>query len=171
MSRSAIRALLPSLCLLVARIAHADAVPPPPHDCPPGKIGITSHGGPECVAPAPKNCPPGWVGVIRGACVVQVCSVDVDCGAGKKCKDADVCTHEYLQEWGEESSAPGPRADRTLLGAPPRHFDPPRKVTQVVDVCGAEQSCPADSTCGKGKLCLPTGVSKPGRWSAQKPKK
>lgn len=33
--------------------AHADAVPPPPSDCPPGAIGETGHNGPYCT---PKAC-------------------------------------------------------------------------------------------------------------------
>ena len=33
--------------------ARADAVPPPPNDCPPGAIGETGHNGPYCM---PKAC-------------------------------------------------------------------------------------------------------------------
>lgn len=35
--------------LLVPRIAAADALPPPPEDCPPGARGTSSHSGPACL--------------------------------------------------------------------------------------------------------------------------
>ena len=165
-------ALLCCCFAVSSSVVLADVVPPPPSKCPRGQIGITSHHGPECVEPAPKSCPPGWRGQIRGLCVVESCATDAECGVGKQCKTADVCLHEYLREWGYEER-PSPRVvDPSLLAAPPQHFDPPQKVVEAVGVCGGDRTCPADSTCNKGKVCLPTGVAKPGDWRpTNKPKK
>ncbi len=147
-------------------LARADAVPPPPRSCPSGKVGITSHHGPECVDPAPKDCPAGWYPQIRAQCVVQLCTADDQCGKGLVCKPADVCQHDFLQEWGwGANEAPPP--DPFLLAGPPQRFDPPRKVTATVGVCGGGVQCPDDNECRKAKVCLPPAVSKPGVWKGQ----
>jgi hypothetical protein len=162
---AAMRASL--LVMLFSSIAFADAVPPPPRNCPPGQVGITSHGGPRCVPAAPKSCPAGWRPQIGGVCVVAVCFEDANCEAGQKCKQAEVCLQERLVEWGE---APQSRVDPFLFAEPPRHNVPPRKVIETIDVCGDKRSCPDDSKCDTGKICLPKGVDKPAPYSA-KPKK
>jgi len=154
-----------------SRRALADAVPPPPRSCPPGKVGITSHHGPECVDPAPKDCPPGWYPQIRGQCLVQLCTADDQCGKGLVCKAADVCQHDFLQEWGWGANEAQPAPDPFVLAGPPQRFDPPRKVTATVGVCGGGVSCPDDNECRKAKVCLPPAVSRPGVWKGQaKPK-
>lgn len=82
-----------SLVWLVAAIsggaARADAVPPPPTECPPGAIGVTGHNGPYCT-------PMG-------------CSNDAECGdrmgydkRARTCADVGVCVEER-----HESSASG----------------------------------------------------------------
>lgn len=142
--------------------AYADAVPPPPDKCPRGQIPITSHAGPQCVLPPPKDCPPGWRAEIRGVCRLESCQKDEDCGSGRKCTEADLCLHEYLQEWGYTQSEP--ERNRPLFAGPPQRFNPPRRVVEAVDVCGAERTCQAPSKCGRAKVCLPQGVSRPGVW-------
>jgi hypothetical protein len=52
------RHALPLLVLLWSQVALADAVPPPPQNCPKGYTGHTDHGGPYCQPPPPK-CKPG----------------------------------------------------------------------------------------------------------------
>src|SRR5262245_44153051 len=82
------------LCALVLGLpftVFADAVPPPPEKCPGGQIPITSHAGPECVAPAPTDCPPGWRGELRGICRLDICVNDQGCGAGKQCRQVELC--------------------------------------------------------------------------------
>lgn len=160
--------------MLLSRLVAADAVPPPPRECPKGKIGITSHHGPECVEPAPTNCPVGWRGVIRGLCVVETCTTDESCGAGRQCKEADVCQHEFLQEWGWGALVPPPPSpdalacDPFVLAGPPQRFDPPRKVIETVDICAADRTCPPESTCQKGRVCLPKDAKKPAAWKGKK---
>jgi hypothetical protein len=157
--------------------AGADAVPPPPKNCPPGKIGITSHAGPQCVAPPPKNCPPGWRPEIRGVCRLEMCDEDGQCEDGTTCREAELCLEEYLQEWGwgrnqhgESSSEEAPRPrNRPLFAGPPRRFDPPRKVVVAVDICGNGRRCAAPATCKKSRVCLPKNVSRPGVWTGPKP--
>jgi hypothetical protein len=160
--------------------ATADAVPPPPSKCPRGKIGITSHRGPECVEPPPKNCPPGWRPEIRGLCRLEMCEKDDECEDGKQCREADLCMFEYLQEWGYgrndtvPDAGPDARPDaaprnRPLFAGPPMRFDPPRRVVVAVDVCGNGRSCGESAQCKKSKVCLPKNVSRPGVWTGPKP--
>lgn len=156
------------LAVMTVARAGADAVPPPPSRCPAGKIPVTSHAGPACVAPAPKNCPPGWEGRIGGNCVVASCKSDADCGAGRQCRGAQVCQHEYLQEWGwgADNWTPAGAVERSLYAEPPRRFDPPRRVVEVVDICRPDASCPQDWKCVAGRVCLPLGVERPGYYPA-----
>lgn len=44
----------------------ADAVPPPPRDCPPGYTPATGHGGPYCRPPLPTDCPPNHLPKVNG---------------------------------------------------------------------------------------------------------
>lgn len=156
-----------SVGLLVdPRGVAADAVPPPPDKCPPGYIGITSHAGPQCVLKPPISCPPGWRPANGGICILHACETDANCATigtnNLRCKPAKICIHEYLQEWGWGASLPTSRDDRALFSAPPRRFDPPRRVQEPVDVCHDGHRCPADSSCGQMKLCLPADRDKPG---------
>jgi len=150
----------------------ADAVPPAPESCPRGYIPVTSHAGPQCVLKPPISCPPGWRGINGGICVVHACETDAHCGWGERkdlrCKPARVCIHEYLQEYGEGGSQPVERDERALFAGPPRRFDPPRRVQELVDVCPDRRACPAGSTCGEKKICLPADLAAPGLY--QRPK-
>lgn len=129
--------------------ASADVVFPPPDDCPKGQIGITSHRGPECVDPPPTDCPVGWLPRNRGLCVAATCTNDNDCGKGTVCKPADLCQRQVKYE-----SSGGRHAG-----------DAPDTVTETVDICAADRSCPTDggapSQCKKAKICLPKDVKKP----------
>lgn len=159
-------ALLIPMSALFSGAALADAVPPPPAKCPRGQVPITSHHGPECVLPAPTNCPAGWRGELRGICRLDVCETDQSCGAGKQCREVDVCLQEFILEWGygQNESTERPR-NRPLFAGPPMRYDPPRHEIRAVDVCGQGRGCQDPAKCGKGKLCLPTGVTRPGIWT------
>ena len=52
-------------------LAHADAVPPAPTDCPNGTVGATGHTGPYC---APASC-----------------TFDSDCREGATCREEALC--------------------------------------------------------------------------------
>jgi hypothetical protein len=56
---------------------RADAVPPPPRDCPPGTLGQTDHYGPHC---APADC-----------------QTDADC-QGKSCRAYALCVFDRVFE-------------------------------------------------------------------------
>lgn len=80
---------LVAILLLCAATAHADAVPPPPADCPDGSHGRTGHAGP-------------W-------CNPTTCTTDADCREeGTSCREAALCvtTQEYrMGGWaGEQRS-------------------------------------------------------------------
>lgn len=163
--------LLGLFIFLLPLQALGDAVPPPPAHCPRGQVPITSHHGPECVAPAPTDCPAGWRGELRGICSLDVCESDQSCGPGKQCRQVELCLQEFILEWGysqNESSQPGKSEDRPrsrpLFAGPPMRYDPPRHEIRAVDVCGQGRGCQAPARCGKGKLCLPMGVTRPGIW-------
>ncbi len=155
-----------ALALLVPGSALADAVPPPPDRCPRGQVAITSHRGPECVAPAPADCPAGWRGELRGICRLDICETDQSCGAGKQCRRVDLCLQEFILEWGygQNESSESPH-NRLLFAGPPMRYDPPRHEIRAVAVCGDGRSCQEPAKCGKGKLCLAAGVSRPGIWA------
>lgn len=56
---------------LVARSARADAVEPPPTNCPDGTVGGSSHSGPYCA--------------------LDSCSTDTDCASGEVCQPTSLC--------------------------------------------------------------------------------
>jgi hypothetical protein len=45
---------------LSSQPASADAVPPPPANCPPGYVAVTSHHGPECLLKTSTKCKTGY---------------------------------------------------------------------------------------------------------------
>ena len=149
--------------LTLAPAALADVVMPPPKTCPPGHTPVTSHAGPRCVANAPTSCPVGWTGILGGQCVLSLCDPGREgtCPDGAECKAQDLCGEERLVEWGW-GAGPAPRGNE--LGAPPRHFDPPRHDFFYDDVCNAG-SCAAGRTCYPTGVCLPRGVAR----AAKKP--
>lgn len=79
-----VRALVTSLCLfgwLVTGVVAADAIEPPPLECPPGTDPISGHAGPRCW---PRFC---------GRDIEPAGSIE--CGPGARCRDA-------LVRWPEE---------------------------------------------------------------------
>ena len=145
-----------------AGVAHADAVPPPPRSCPPGQVGITSHGGPECVKKAPESCPPGYRGVIRGRCVLATCSSDGQCKQGRRCLQIATCQeHRELHwtGWGWSAKRPTPMRHNFLAGPPaPRPPGPPKKDWVKLHICGQDGPCNAPATCRAAGLCYPPGA-------------
>lgn len=153
---------LPVAAALVALSPRllADVVMSPPKSCPPGQTGVTSHAGPKCVAVAPASCPVGWKGVLGGHCVLDVCDPGADrsaCADGAECKPHDLCGEERLVTWGWGAAPAPPRGNE--LGAPPRHFDPPRHDFHYDDVCNAGK-CAAGRTCWQTGVCLPRGAAR-----------
>lgn len=161
--RVAVLALLVSgtICgsLLSSSSAFADAVPPPPENCAPGLVGVTSHGGPECVPEAPKDCAPGYRGDVGGSCVLAACNSDQECDAGRRCVQVDVC--QELRElnwsgWGWRAQRPMVRGN--FLGgppAPPPAGDPPKAWVKL-RICGQDGACNAPAECRPMGLCYPT---------------
>lgn len=154
---------------LAPHAAFADAVPPPPWLCPPGKVGVTSHRGPECVDKAP-DCPPGWVGQLGGTCALRLCSNDSSCDEGHVCVEEAVCLEPYLDEFydyyldrdemKEGEADPPPAESRYLLAGPPpmRHRRPsPIYRYRAVNLCSTSLACAAPNTCQRERLCVPKG--------------
>ena len=145
------------LCLGV-RNAHADAVPPPPKNCPKGHVGTTSHGGPKCVLEAPKNCAPGYRGALGGKCVLATCSSDEQCKDGRRCLSVDTCQEFrelHWSGWGWVSQRPVSR-DNFLAGPPrPRPEGPAKKAWVSLNICGQDGPCKAPAECRPESLCYP----------------
>jgi hypothetical protein len=141
---------------LQAGTALADAIPPPPENCPAGKVGDADHNGQRCVDPAPEDCPPGYRGQIGGQCVLHQCGTDEHCGPDKRCRDVELCyvPHEVWVEYGKR-----PVVRDNLLAGPPVELDEPKTVFEPVGVCQEEGDCESPSECRPGKLCFPTGVA------------
>jgi hypothetical protein len=147
-----------SLWLVLASLARADAVPPPPRRCPPGRVPVTSHAGPKCELAPPKSCPPGYRGQVGGQCVLNLCWSDESCGKGKACRETSLCHHSRLVSWefGEQ------QVERSnLLGAPPRRIDPPELRWEPKSICRKEGDCPLPAECRPGKICYPVGRDLP----------
>jgi hypothetical protein len=101
--------------LTLSRGAHADAIMPPPDDCPDGLQGGSSHGGPFCEVVAcsearfhPSDCPPESYCEHRRYCVherpgfsidggftetvaTHACETVSDCDPGDRCEDVEHC--------------------------------------------------------------------------------
>ncbi len=154
------RHLTPALfALLLAPHALADAVPPPPDDCPSGTIPTTDHGGPRCEKEPPKNCPSGWRGVMGGECALALCSSDADCAdSGRVCRPASVC----FEPWQRTSTCDNASPSRSnnlatpspVLGGPCMQLDEPVTEWNPVNVCGGTEKCAAPSECRPSKLCV-----------------
>lgn len=148
-------ATLLGTCLWVNN-AWADAVPPPPEDCPKGTVGTTSHGGPRCEPEPPKDCAPGYRGVVGGTCELANCTIDAQCEGGLRCLAATTC-QEFRQlhwtGWGWSAQAPAPRSN--FLAGPPREApdEPAPKEWVVLGVCGQDGPCPSPAECRPSKLC------------------
>jgi hypothetical protein len=159
--------LLGAAFLATLRV-HADAVPPPPDDCPSGMVGVTGHGGPHCEKEAPKNCPNGWQGMIGGLCVLSVCSADADCqGDGKVCKKTSLCyePHERTTTCGSnERARPGPELaspGSRVLGAPCATLPEPVTDWEAVNICGGSEPCASPSECRPSGLCVTPSAPAP----------
>ncbi len=123
---------------LVPARAGADAVPPAPKVCPPGKVPETSHAGPRCADKAPTNCPPGWRGYVGGYCAPAVCIDDSGCTEpGHTCRTASLC-HEFVTS-----------TDRR--GKEHKYWSP-------VNACAGAEKC-ATGQCRPAKVCLAAGVN------------
>src|SRR5262249_51933228 len=121
-----------------ARDARADAVPPPPKDCPAGTHGVTGHAGPGCV---PDKCPPGAYGTMCAdgpCCVASLCGADAGrtCGTTSTCQEVKVCTRpRFTIGWGAS-----------------RH-----PVKEELAVCDASGACPGGGTCEALMACVAAG--------------
>ena len=80
--------LFTSASLLVASVAAADVVMPPPSTCPEGSQGATCHGGPHCV---PSKC-----------------ASDAECKSGEVCQDRQLCVNPIncAGGWSDPDAAP-----------------------------------------------------------------
>ncbi len=137
--------------------ARADAVPPPPADCPPGRVPITSHRGPECALAPPKNCPPGYSGEVGGKCALQPCDSDENCAAWQRCKEVELCVEPHLVK--TTCGALTPEA-KSLIGAPCERVQPYTR-WDPKSICKKVGDCPAPGECRMGKLCFAKGYRVP----------
>jgi MYXO-CTERM domain-containing protein len=140
MTRRSLFAAGALLLLFRAREARADAVPPPPKDCPPGTLGVTGHAGPGCV---PDVCPPGAYGTMcegGPCCVVSHCGGDAGgtCGTNYRCEEVKVCTK--------------PR--NTIGWGASRH-----PVKEALAPCDAAGACPGGGTCEALTACLASSAA------------
>ncbi|AKT43058.1 MYXO-CTERM sorting domain-containing protein [Chondromyces crocatus] len=121
---------------LLGRDAHADAVMPPPDECPPGALPRTSHIGPYC---QPSTCETG-----------------VDCphleprllprkGFPLVCRERALCVTERIEPDG-----------------PPFREDDPGSVRRPIAVssCDEATSCAAPARCETTKRCVPLELEK-----------
>lgn len=123
-------------------IARADAVPPPPEECPRGTHGTTGHSGAGCVS---DHCPAGSLGMMcKGAptCKVIECVGDGGGLCGGKCQQVKACVRPTTCGGGWQRPTPA--------------FD-------AVASCSGGEPCPADSTCKTFMACvgLEDSFSKP----------
>jgi hypothetical protein len=145
------------LTVATSSVALADAVGPPPKECPAGLVPAAFHNRAACVLPEPKNCPPGWRGELEGLCKLAICDgTDYACRLGEHCAPADLCVVEKIRQWGW-----GPRAPirGSELAAPPQRLDHPRHEFEAVDVCGEGSKC-QEGKCEALHVCLPNGETR-----------
>jgi hypothetical protein len=130
-----VKVTLGLLLLLWARSARADAVPPPPKDCPQGTHGVTGHAGPGCV---PDRCPKGASGTMcQGGpcCVARQCGGDAgpSCDAKSTCESVRLCVQP-----------------RTTIGwAASQH-----PVKEALATCDQSGACPGGGTCETLMVCV-----------------
>ncbi len=79
----------------VASVAAADAIPPPPENCPAGSTPVSSHSGSGCKLNPPTNCPSGWRGMLGGVCGLSECEQDAQCTNGRVCREASLCMEKH----------------------------------------------------------------------------
>jgi MYXO-CTERM domain-containing protein len=142
--------------LFAASSAWADAVPPPPDDCPKGMVGTTSHGGPRCEKEPPTDCAPGYRGAVGGSCELANCTIDAQCEAGLRCLAATTCQEFRELHWtGWNWSAQAPVTRHNLFAEAPSEApdEPPPKEWVVLHICGQDGPCPSPAECRTSKLC------------------
>jgi hypothetical protein len=132
--------------LTVTTLSHADVIAPPPIDCPPGQVGVTSHGGPSCLAAPPRDCPVGWRGEVGGECVPHHCDEASGCPAGLQCKPESICLTPIERHF-ENRRGRSVRLERAQTD------------WEVFDICAPSIACRSPSQCRATKLCLPLGTS------------
>lgn len=145
-------------CVTMGGNAGADAVPPPPKSCPPGQVGVTSHGGPRCVPEAPTDCAPGYRGRVGGDCVLATCSDDKQCDADERCMKVETCQEFRELHWtGWGWSAQRPVRTGNMFAGPPRPQPPgpPKKAWVQLNICGQDGACKAPAECRPTSLCYP----------------
>jgi hypothetical protein len=150
------------LALCFTSNANADVVRPPPTNCPPGEVGVTSHGGPRCMKEAPKDCPTGWNGVLGGNCTLRPCTADDQCGDGQACVEHSVClepVEDPFYDYGEQPEATQDIGKRLFGGpmAPKKRRDKPIFRYNATNLCATDVACGAPRTCQPEKLCVPRG--------------
>ncbi|MEZ4297075.1 MAG: MYXO-CTERM sorting domain-containing protein [Polyangiaceae bacterium] len=174
LQRSSIAAVLFASFAFLAgpSVASADAIMPPPEDCPSGQVGTSDHGGPRCVLAAPEDCPTGWQGAMGGQCILHPCVDDTNCNTGEACVEHAVCLkavedpfYDYGEEEREKHGALEPPAS-DLLKSPGLLAGPPMPKTrrekpiyryEAVNLCAPEVACLSPNTCQPEKLCVPRG--------------
>jgi MYXO-CTERM domain-containing protein len=118
--------------LLSASVAAADAVAPPPTDCPNGTHGESSHTGPYC---AP-----------------QTCSSDADCSGGQTCRELAMCIAQ--QACGGLMLDAGPYPDGG--------FPPPCRFDAVHGLCNAGAACTTGTCETRRVCAAPEPSASPG---------
>lgn len=89
------RAILFVALLVLAPIASADDLPPPPESCPPGSVGYSEHAG-------------QW-------CVPTICAGEAECGSGEVCREVALCVvEEEYALGGNIPQDPPPRRTRRV---------------------------------------------------------
>ncbi len=131
-SRFTLCALAGALALsLSSAAARADAIGPPPTDCPDGTMGDSCHGGQFChpvTCMTDSDCTAGQTCQVRPFCIVQIncaggfvdpdaspgmydqpgaqgpCATTSDCDAGATCSMENVCVSASASDSGSSSS-------------------------------------------------------------------
>lgn len=84
------------LVVLGSLSARADAVPPPPEDCPPGALGQTGHDGPYCT---PSTCD-GTCEEGRTCRSIGLCVVTEERPCGGMTTPGETCTYQHVEALG-----------------------------------------------------------------------
>lgn len=175
---SLVRRIAAPIAIAIALVAApaqvaADAVMPPPSDCPDGEVGVTSHSGPRCVAKAPTDCPTGWRGALGGNCTLTPCATDANCPSGEACVEHAVCLqpmedeyYDYGEDEREEHGLLEPHPSELLrspglLAGPmmPRKKRPKPIIRYTaVNLCASGVACEAPGTCQPETICAPRGA-------------
>ncbi len=130
----ALLALLVVASVGVASVAAADAIPPPPENCPAGSTPVSSHSGAGCKLNPPTNCPSGWRGMLGGVCGLSACKQDAQCTGGRVCREASLCM--------EKHEVHHPRMAETFTE------------WRAYNVCAAGVTCESPRSCRSQRVCV-----------------